>query len=135
MKFRIRNTVDSERGISYFAVLITLILVVAGWILGSQMFRFVLCYQEIYGDMEILASQANKFSDGYIRSLLLKEIKKLEIPIEDEDALIIQRDNGEIRIELYWEEVLYVDFSDLFGEDYTYDLHVFEMNPLVERPI
>ncbi len=81
--------------------------------------------------MEAQAKVASMRTDAKIRRFLLKKIRELDLPIDDEDDLIIARFNGKIVIELEYEEVFFVEW----GEDYYYELWVFHLHPRVERPL
>ena len=81
--------------------------------------------------MQSQADKASVFTDAEIREVLLKQIKKLEIPVDSPDDLKINRFGNRIVIELKYQEVLYLTL----GEEYDWDLHVFEFNPRVEQDI
>lgn len=109
--------------------LILVLIISAGVFVGSQVFPFYYYYFEIQGLMEAQATKAQVFTDEQIRRELMQKIKKLDIPLEDESDLKINRAGGQIIIDLRYTEVLYVDF----GGDRTYDLWEFDFNPHVER--
>jgi hypothetical protein len=120
------------RGVTRTGVLITILLVLVGWLLGTQIATFYYSYYDILGLMEAQAKKASVFNDAQIRRTLVKRIKKLELPVENpESAVKIERFHGKIILELKYEELLFVDF----GEDRVYDLWVFKFHPRVEQRI
>ncbi len=119
-----------QRGMSRLGILLAILIVSCGVFVGSQVFPFYYYYWEVQGLMEAQANKASVFTDREIRQTLTEALRKLKIPIENEDDLKINRVGGKIYIDLTYEEILYVDF----GEGRDYDLHVFEFNPHVEAP-
>lgn len=117
-------------GISRLGVLVFVLIIASCVFVGYQVFPFYYYYWEIQGLMDAQAVKASEFTDGEIRTNILQKIRKLEIPIDDEDDLKINRFDGMISIDLTYSEVLFIDWGEK-----TYDLHVFEFNPHVERPI
>ncbi|MCC6220319.1 MAG: DUF4845 domain-containing protein [Deltaproteobacteria bacterium] len=120
---------SSNGGIGRLSILLIILLVVSSVYVGNQVIPFYYYYHEISGLMENQAAKASIFSDEQIRKTLMKQIKKLELPIGEEEDLKINRFDGKILIELEYEEVLYLDL----GEDRVYDLYVFKFNPRVQR--
>lgn len=120
---------DRETGMSRTVVLIWILILVSGLYAGFQLVPFFYYEQEIQSLMEAQASKASVLPDRKIRKTLLKKIRQLELPINSEEDLKINRFDDKIIIELEYDEVLYVDF----GEDRSYDLWVFHMHPRVER--
>ena len=122
-------TLSSDRGGSRLGFLLFALFLTAGLWVGYKVIPFFYYYNEILGLMDAQAAKASMFSDAKIRKELLKRIKKLEIPLDDPEDLMINRVDGKIIIDLKYEEVLYIDL----GEDRVYDLYVFKFNPHVER--
>lgn len=100
------------------------------WLL-FQIIPFYYSYYELLGQVEAQADKALEFTDATIQKTLLKEIKSLEIPIDNPEDLKINRYAGKIVIELQYAEVLYVDLGD-YG---VYDLYVFPFDIHVERDL
>ena len=124
-----RNKTNQKGNSRVGLLLFVLILLSAGYS-AWQILPFFYYNQEITGLMESQADASNRLSDKEIRKNLLKKIRKLELPIDDEDeALKINRFNGEIVIELSYSEVFYIDL----GDDRVYDIYVFDFNPVVRR--
>jgi hypothetical protein len=117
-------------GMSRLGVLLVILFLAAGVFVGYQVFPFFYYYYELEGLMEAQADKATVFSDAEIRQNLMEKIKKLEIPIDDPEDLLINRFDGKITIDLQYEEVLFADFGEK-----TYDLYVFKFHPHVERPV
>lgn len=121
----------ATRGASRLGILLLILLVVSGVFVGSQVFPFYYYYWEIKGLMEAQAAKASVFSDQEIRQTLMERIRKLELPIDNEDDLKVNRVSGKIIIELEYEEILFLDL----GEDRVYDLYTFKFNPVVEQKL
>jgi cell division protein FtsL len=111
-------------GSLFFVFIILLVVFVA-----SQVIPFYYSYYEINGLMQAQANISSELSDRDIRRNITQEIKKLNLPVNPEEDLKINRTNGGIVIDLYYQEVLYVDF----GNGYDYDLWTFTFNPRGER--
>lgn len=126
-----RDLNTSVRGMSRLGVLLFILLLVAGVFVGFQVLPFYYGYYEIEGLMQEQAKKASVFTDDEIRRNLLERIDKLELPIDSPEDLKINRFNDKITIDLEYQEVLYVDF----GEDWDYDLWVFDFNPRAEAPV
>lgn len=125
------SPLDNEFGLNRLGVLVFVLLIASCVFVGSQVFPFYYYASEIEGMMDAQARKASIFTDAEIREFLLKEIRKLEIPIDKDSDLKINRTNASIIIELEYEEVLYIDVD----EEHSYDLHVFKFNPRVEHPL
>jgi hypothetical protein len=126
-----QELLQNQRGLNRLGVLLFVLIIAALVFVGSQVFPFFYYASELEGMMDAQARKATVFSDQEIREFLRHEIKRLEIPIEKETDLKINRTNNKIIIELEYEEVLYIDL----GEDRSYDLYVFKFNPHVEHPL
>ncbi len=131
MKLSLKRPLENEAGLNRLGVLIFVLVVSATVFVGSQVFPFYYYASELEGMMDAQARKATIFSDAEIREYLLIQIRKLEIPIEKQSDLKINRTNASIIIELEYEEVLYIDID----EEHSYDLHVFKFNPRVEHPL
>ena len=119
------NALHSVRGIGRLGVLITILLIVVGIYFGSQLINYAYSYYEIQGHIAAMAERAGSKNDYKIRKFLMKHINKLEIPIESEEDLLIDRRSGTITISLKYTEILYLDITP----EYSWDLHYFELNP------
>lgn len=124
-------TQSNEKGNAYLGYLLFLLIVLCTVYLGSQVIQFYYYSWEIEGAMEAQAAKASVFRDDEIRKTLLKEIKKLELPINDERDLKINRTANKIIIDLEYEEVLYLEL----GEYWSKDIWVFQFNPHVEKSL
>jgi len=122
-------TIDN-RGEGKLGLILFLLVLGSGVFLAFRVLPFYYYYYEIQGLMESQAAKASVFTDDQIRKRLMKRIKELEIPLDKDQDLQINRLGNKIIIEMYYEEYLSVEF----GED-TYDLHTFVFNPRVERPM
>jgi hypothetical protein len=132
LKLSIHKTpkeINKTSGISRLGVLIFVLLVTIAVFVGNQVIPFYYYYYELLGLMESQAAKASVFSDAQIRKTITKKISELNIPINNHEDLKINRFGGKILIELYYEEVLFIEF----GESWSYDLHTFKFNPRVER--
>jgi hypothetical protein len=119
----------SELGFGSLGSLFFLLIILAGVFVASQVIPFYYSYYEIKGLMQAQADVSSELSDRDIRRNISQEIKKLNLPVNPEEDLKINRVNGGIVIDLYYQEVLYVDF----GNGYDYDLWTFTFNPRGER--
>lgn len=93
---------------------------VAVW-LGFKILPFYYYYYELVNQFESHIRVASTNTDKEIRDKLMYHIKKLEIPIDKPEDLVIQRINKRMIISLPYQEVLYVEWGEK-----TYDLHVFK---------
>ncbi len=118
-------------GVSRLGVLLFVLFIVACVWAGSQVFPFYYYYWEIVGLMESQAAKAQEFSDWQIRNTLIKKIRELEIPLQDEDNLKINRFNNKIVIEFEYEEVLLLELDD----EHIYEVYVFQFHPHVEHDL
>ena len=109
-------------------VFVLIILLIAGY-LGSQLLPIYINLTDIEGQMEGQAAKAKVFTDEKIRKYLMEQIDELGIELESGNDLKILRRSSTMIIDLYYEEVLAIDF----GEDYYWELYVFELNPRVEE--
>ncbi len=125
------SPLDNEFGLNRLGLLLFILLIASSVFVGSQVFPFYYYASEIEGMMDAQARKASVFTDAEIREFLLKEIRKLELPIEKDSDLKINRTNASIIIELEYEEVLYIDID----EEHSYDLYVFKFNPRAEHPL
>jgi len=122
--------VRSVAGLSRLGVLIFALLIVSTVFVCYQVFPFYYYYWEIEGLMQSQAAKAYDFSDSEIRQNIMERVRKLEIPLDDEDDLQINRFDGKIVIDMKYDEVLFLDWGDK-----SYDLHVFHFNPHVEQAV
>lgn len=125
----LRQSLKSNAGIGQLALLILVLLFTCVFYAAYHIVPFFYYYYEIKGEMDSQARKAQLNNDEKLRKYLLKKIHNLQLPIESEDDLHINRSAGKLIIELKYEEVFYVDF----GGEYVYDLYVFKFNPRVER--
>lgn len=120
-----RSLLRTPAGIGRLGVLITVLVLICGLYFGSQLVSYAYSYYEIKGHIAAMAEQAGSKKDFIIRRFLMKHINKLEIPIENDEALKIDRQSGTITISLKYTEILYLDIS----EEYSWDLYYFDLNP------
>jgi hypothetical protein len=120
-----------QRGlINFWTGLILSILVTGVW-LGFKVAPIYYRYYEIETLMHAQARGAQVSTVHEIRQNILKRVKELEIPLASEDDLSVSVFGSEIQMHLEWEEVLDIDFGDLFGfysgdEELYFELHIFE---------
>lgn len=119
----------SEMGFGSLGGLLFVLFGLIAVFLASQVIPFYYSYYEIQGLMQAQADVSSELNDRDIRQNITQEIKKLNIPVNPEEELKINRLNDGIIIDLYYQEVLYVDF----GNGYDYDLWTFTFNPRGER--
>lgn len=119
-----------ERGSSHLAGLIFILLFLIAGYVGWNVVPFYVYYYDILGMMEAQAKKASVFKDSEIRQTLLERIHKLELPVESDDDLKINRFDDKIIIDLQYQEVFFVDL----GEDRVYDIWYFDFNPHIEMP-
>lgn len=122
---------QNQKGLNRIGVLLLVLILATGVFVGSQVFPFFYYASEIEGMMDAQARKASVFTDQEIREFLMEQIRKLELPIESESDLKINRLNNKIVIELEYEEVLFIEFDD----EHSYDLYVFHFNPRAEQPL
>ena len=126
----ISKKLRSVAGLSRLGVLIFVLLIVCTVFVCYQVFPFYYYYWEIEGLMQSQAVKAYDFSDVEIRKNIMERVRKLEIPLDDDDDLQINRFDGKIVIDMQYDEVLFLDWGDK-----TYDIHVFHFNPHVEQAV
>ena len=122
---------SGERGAGRMSVLLFILVAVAGVYIGSQVIPFFYYYNELQGLMDSQAAKAQVLTDEEMRTNIMKKVKELSIPFDDPDKLKINRFNGNIVIELEYQEILYLDL----GPDRTYDLYIFNFHPRAEHRI
>ncbi len=122
---------ENQQGMGRLRILIIALFLIIVVFVANQVIPFFYYFYEIEGLMQSQAAKGSVFSDQEIRKTIMEKINKLELPIDDEDALKINRFNGKIVIDLEYDEVLYVDF----GEGRSYDLWVFHFAPHAEHTL
>ncbi len=120
---------ERNRGFISIGTLLGVLLFGAAIWLLFHILPFFYYSEEMRGFMESQAEKAQISNDNEIRRFLVRKIRDLELPVDSEDDLKINRFNGNLVIELEYSEVLFIE---LFGK--TYDLWVFHFHPKVERP-
>ena len=85
---------------------------------------FYYCYFELENQFASVIRVASTHTDQEIRQKLMYHIKKLEVPV-DPEQLIIEREEGLMRISLEYQEVFYLTFQDKDYDIYTFDFHAF----------
>jgi hypothetical protein len=116
---RITNNSDElGAGLLTVAVFGTLLAVVL--FSAYNILPFYYYYFELSHQMEAVIRVAETSNNEELRNKLTYHIRKMEIPVGDDEelrrALIIERENGKIRVSLSYEEVFYITFD---GRDRT----------------
>jgi hypothetical protein len=111
-------------------LLFSLISITAVVYFGYQILPIFYNNAELSGQMQAQADLATVLSDEQIRGNLLAKIRRLEIPIDNDDDLKINRLNDKIVIELSYEETVYIEVGD-----WSRDLYTFQFNPVVEQDL
>lgn len=129
MNFRL-----DESGINRLGLLFFLSIVGAVVYAGSQVLPYYYNYYEILGLMEEQGRKASVFKDDEITKTIMQRVKKLEIPLETPDDLKINRFNGQIQIDMKYEESFDIPIgTDDEGETKYFHVHTFQFNPHVEQ--
>lgn len=121
----------TERGASNLALFFILLFLGVGGFIGWNVLPFFYYHQEAQGLAEFQAKKGSVLRDIEIRKTLLKRMKELQIPMDDEDDLQINRVGGNIVIHYEYEEVFYVDL----GKYGVHDLWVFPFEIHAEAPV
>jgi len=122
---------NNHRGQGKLSFLLFLLFCVACAYFGSQALPIWYDKEEILGLMESQAAKAQVITDEEIRDNILKRIKELNIPIKSQDDLLVFRTEGKITIELYYNEVIYLDIGSFFSKD----LYIWKMCLKAEREV
>jgi hypothetical protein len=115
-----------QRGMSFLTFAVFGCLVGALVYALFQIIPIYYGYAEVENHFQSMVRLAGELDDHEMRTRLLYNINKLQIPIEP-DELKIERDGSTIRISLPYEEVFYVTFQ---GKDY--DLYTFKFHAYAE---
>lgn len=97
------------------------------WI-GYNVLPFYYCYYELLNQFEQHAKVASMYTDAEIREKLMYHIRKLEIPIDKPEDLLINRDGRTMQIRLKYKEIFYITWK---GKDY--DLYIFPFDANMKR--
>lgn len=119
-----------ERGVGNLTILVFGTVVAALLYAGYQILPFYYYYYELQNQMDALARVAGEETDKSIREKLTYHIKKMELPVDPSEDLVVERVDGKIHMLLEYEEVFYIPFQ---GKDYT--IHVFPFRAEVEREL
>ena len=124
----------NEAGISKLGTLFFAGVIAAVVFTASQILPFYYNYYEILGLMEEQGRKASVFTDDQITQTLMARIKKLDIPLENPEDLKINRFNGQIQIDMKYEESFDVPTgTGDDGEPTYYHIHTFPFNPHIEQ--
>jgi hypothetical protein len=115
-----RTIRSSMRGIGKFTAMFLILVVGVVVYCAYNIIPFYYYYFELVNQMEAHIRVASTYTDKEIREKMMYHIKKLQIPIEKADDLVIQRRGQTMVMHLAYNEVFYVTWQ---GKDY--DIHVF----------
>lgn len=123
-----------QSGLSQIGTLLTVLILVAGIYIGAQVVPFFIYYYEVQGHFDAMSEKAAFKKDKDIREFLSDQIRKMDLPVEKKD-LIIVRNSGIITIELEYQEVLVLDLGqNSDGEDiYFRELWTFKFHPKARK--
>lgn len=116
-----------ESGISNLGLLFTVIVFGALFYFGAQISNFYYSYFELEGLMQQQAEKAAVFSDKDMLHTIFKRVRELQIPVDERDAIKINRIPGKVVIETEYTEVLILEWQDK-----VYELWEFDFNPRAE---
>lgn len=116
----------SQVGMGKLTALVFGAILAVAIFVGYNVLPFYYCYYEIQNQMDQAIKVASTYTDKELREKLWYHIKKLEIPVEEED-LKIERDSGVMRISLPYQEIFYVTYKDK-----DYDIHTFNFHAYAE---
>ena len=100
--------VNTQSGISRPGLLFILAIIGGAVYVGSKVFPFYYNYYELVGLMDAQARVASENSDVKIREVLMIKIKELNIPINADYDLQINRSGNVMSIYLAYTEELWV---------------------------
>ena len=125
---------QDESGVNRLGLLFFLSIVGAVVYAGSQVLPYYYNYYEIVCVMEEQGRKASGFKDDEITKTILQRVKKLNIPLETTDDLKINRFNGQIQIDMKYEESFDIPIgTEEDGETKYFHIHTFKFNPHVEQ--
>jgi len=114
---------DSESGLSKFANIVLVLIIVSGAFFGIQAIGHLYNHEELKGLIEFQVKTADARTDKAIKTLITREMDTLKINADRED-LEIESSVGDISISLYYEE----DIELYINEDYNWVLYTFEFD-------
>lgn len=114
-----KNKIYKEYGLGKLTLIFFGFIICLSLYVGSKVLPFYFYYYELESHMQTLVKVAGSNSDKELRQKLNYHIKKMGIPVREDD-LIIVRTPGKISFSLEYEEVFYFDWKDK-----TYELYVF----------
>lgn len=124
---KVEHLIYSSHGASRQGMLVFVLFLICGIYFGSQVISYYYSYFEMQGQMEAQGEKAQVHSNDQIRNYLWRDVvRKLEIPLESRDDILIERSGRQITISTYWEEPLYIELLDFY-----YELYVFKFEPRV----
>ena len=113
------DRLKSGLGISKITLLVFGILVSAVVYCAYNILPFYYYYYELINQFQSVVKVASTEDDAEIRRRLMYHIKKMELPMAPED-LIIEREDGEMRIRLQYEETFFITWQGKDYEVYTF---------------
>jgi hypothetical protein len=124
MNLCLNNTNPITLGMSKLSVIIILLLTSIGLFVAYNVLPFYYYYYELVGQMQSLVEVAGSNTDQELRKKLEYHMKKMSIPADIEDVVIVRRP-GHLTISLEYQEIFYITWKDQ-----DIDLYVF---PFVAR--